>query len=258
MSNETVEQLTKELAEARQRIAEVEAELDVCYEKQENFNRALTQDLRGGLGLIVSFTQVLDEYHDRLSGEEVRHYLQIVGRKGHRTIAVIDDLLTVRTGPPPDREVDIVPLDMNGIVAEALAMLEYTIEEYHAKISLPSSWPPALGNAPWIEEVWANYISNAIKYGGDPPVVELGAVDQRDGTVRFWVRDNGDGMTQDERDRLFTPFAQMEQDTSEGYGLGLVIVQRIMEKLGGQVGVESTGLPGQGCIFYFTLPSAKL
>ena len=92
MSNETVEQLTKELAEARQRIAEVEAELDVCYEKQENFNRALTQDLRGGLGLIVSFTQVLDEYHDRLTGEEVRNYLKIVGRKGHRTIAVIEGI----------------------------------------------------------------------------------------------------------------------------------------------------------------------
>ena len=258
MSNETIEQLSNELAEARQRVAALEAELDVCYEKQENFSRALTQELRGGLGLIVSFTQVLDEYQDRLTDKESRHYLKIIGRKGHRTIAVIDDLLSVRTGPPPDREVDIAALDMNSVVAEALTMLEYNIEEYHAKINLPASWPPSLGNAPWIEEVWANYISNAIKYGGRPPTVELGAVKQRDGMVRFWVRDNGDGMTQQERDRLFTPFAQLEQDHTEGYGLGLVIVQRIMEKLGGQVGVESTGLPGQGCIFYFTLPSAKL
>jgi signal transduction histidine kinase len=260
MGNEdkTREQLADELDEARQRLTELEAELGVCYEQQETFGRALAQELRGGLGLIISFAQVLDEYQDMLTSKESRRYLQVIARKGHKTIEVIDELLSVQTGPPPDREIEITPLDTSSVVAEAIEMLDYMIQEHRARITLPKNWPMALGYAPWIEEVWANYISNAIKYGGSPPRIELGATEQEDGSVRFWVRDNGDGLPPDRRRRLFTPFAQLDQEPTEGYGLGLVIVQRIMGKLGGKVGVESEGLPGKGCEFYFTLPGARL
>ncbi len=70
--------------------------------------------------------------------------------------------------------------------------------------------------------------------------------------IRFWVRDNGHGLTLDEQERLFTPFERLHQVRVEGHGLGLSIVRRIVEKLGGQVGVES--VVGQGSVFYFTLP----
>jgi signal transduction histidine kinase len=70
------------------------------------------------------------------------------------------------------------------------------------------------------------------------------------------VRDNGDGLTSEEQSRLFTPFTRLDQARARGYGLGLSIVRRIAEKLGGQVGVESDGAPGQGSTFYFTLPAA--
>jgi signal transduction histidine kinase len=70
--------------------------------------------------------------------------------------------------------------------------------------------------------------------------------------VSFWVRDNGLGLTVEAQKKLFTPFTRLEQMHTQGYGLGLSIVQRIIEKLGGQVGVESE--PGQGSTFFFTLP----
>jgi signal transduction histidine kinase len=82
--------------------------------------------------------------------------------------------------------------------------------------------------------------------------VELGATVQADDRVRFWVRDNGEGMTEDERARLFTPFTRLHQVKAEGHGLGLSIVRRIVDKLGGDVGVESE--PGAGSTFFFTLP----
>ncbi len=110
----------------------------------------------------------------------------------------------------------------------------------------------ALGYGPWVEEVWANYLSNAIQYGGRPPRVELGATEQADGMVRFWVRDNGPGLTPEEQARLFTPFTRLDQVRAKGHGLGLSIVRRIVEKLGGQVGVESE--VGRGSVFTFTLP----
>ncbi len=74
------------------------------------------------------------------------------------------------------------------------------------------------------------------------------------GTARFWVRDNGDGIAPDDQARLFVPFTRLDQARAQGHGLS--VVGRIVEKLGGQVGVESTGQPGQGCTFYFTLPVA--
>ena len=102
--------------------------------------------------------------------------------------------------------------------------------------------------------MWANYLSNAIKYGGAPAIITLGAGPAEPGFVRFWVRDNGPGLSMDQQSQLFTPFTRLHTDRADGQGLGLSIVQRIIEKLGGSVGVES--IPGQGSTFYFTLPAA--
>ena len=140
---------------------------------------------------------------------------------------------------------------MASIVTEAQGRLAYLIEEHQAEIISPDTWPVALGYGPWVEEVWVNYLSNAIKYGGQPPRVELGATEQADGMVRFWVRDNGPGLAPREQARLFTPFTQLAQFRPKGHGLGLSIVRRIVEKLGGQVGVESE--MGWGSVFTFTL-----
>ena len=72
--------------------------------------------------------------------------------------------------------------------------------------------------------------------------------------VRFWVRDNGAGITPEDQVRLFIPFTRLSQASVGGHGLGLSIVRRIVEKLGGQVWVESQA--GQGSVFSFTLPGA--
>jgi signal transduction histidine kinase len=109
-----------------------------------------------------------------------------------------------------------------------------------------------MGHGPWVEQVWINYISNALKYGGSPPYVELGAAAQSDGMVRFYVHDNGQGISPEEQAQLFQEFIRLGQTRAGGHGLGLSIVRRIVEKLGGEVGVESE--IGQGSIFSFTLP----
>ena len=124
-----------------------------------------------------------------------------------------------------------------------------------------------LGHPAWVEEVWVNYISNACKYGGidgQPPRIELGAdpigSENTAGITvfRFWVRDYGPGIAPEDQARLFTPFTRLDQVRVRGYGLGLSIVRRIVEKLGGEVGVQSDGVPGAGCEFSFTLPAAYL
>jgi two-component system sensor histidine kinase/response regulator len=127
----------------------------------------------------------------------------------------------------------------------------HMIKESEAEILEPDTWPTALGYGPWVEEIWVNYISNGIKHGGQPPRVQLDATLVSNGCVRFWVRDNGHGLTREEQGQLFTPFTRLSQVRATGHGLGLSIVRRIVEKLGGEVGIES--LVGDGSIFSFTL-----
>jgi signal transduction histidine kinase len=147
-------------------------------------------------------------------------------------------------------EIEVEPLDMGSIVSEVCDRLADSVKKSQAEMILPPEWPVAVGRGAWIEEVWVNYISNAIKYGEQPPCVELGS-DVETGTVRFWVRDNGPGLSAEDQASLFTPFERLHQVRAEGHGLGLSIVRRIVEKLGGQVGVDSQ--VGAGSTFWFRL-----
>ncbi|MCK4317025.1 MAG: HAMP domain-containing histidine kinase, partial [Anaerolineae bacterium] len=171
-------------------------------------------------------------------------------QNGRKMSSIIDGLLLL--AGVRKMEAELGPLDMASIVAEAQQRLAHMIEEHQAEIVLPAAWPVALGYGPWVEEMWANYLSNAIKHGGRPPRVELGATVQSDGMVCFWVRDNGSGITPEEQARLFTPFTHFDQVSTKGHGLGLSIVRRIVEKLGGQAAVETE--IGRGSVFTFTLP----
>ena len=97
-------------------------------------------------------------------------------------------------------------------------------------------------------------ISNAVKYGGNPPTIEIGAEQLDDKHARYWIKDNGKGLLPAQQSKLFIPFNRLPQTSQlEGHGLGLSIVQKIIEKLGGEVGV--TSIVGEGSTFNFTLPT---
>jgi two-component system sensor histidine kinase/response regulator len=203
------------------------------------------------LGIIVGFADWAKKDHATMPDEELQECLHAISQNGRRMNSIIEGLLLL--AGVRKMEGEMRPLDMADIVAEAQQRLAHIVEAHQAKIILPDTWPVALGCGPWVEEVWANYLSNAIKYGGRPPRVELGATVRSDGMVRFWVRDNGPGISAEAQARLFTPFTRLDQVRAQGQGLGLSIVRRIVEKLGGQVGVESE--VGRGSVFSFTLPS---
>jgi signal transduction histidine kinase len=251
---------------AQQEIAErkqAQEEREKLIEEVDAFAHTVAHDLKSPLFTLASFAEVLAEDYATLPEEEIRDYLQTIVRGGHKASSIVDELLLL-TGVRKMEEVEMRPLDMASIVADAQQRMALMIEKYQAEIILPNAWPVALGYGPWVEEVWVNYLSNAIKYGGQPPRVELGASppsvppasegEAKGGRmVRFWVRDNGPGLTLEERVRLFTPFTRLDQVHTKGHGLGLSIVRRIVEKLGGQVGAESEA--GQGSVFAFTLPA---
>jgi PAS domain S-box-containing protein len=239
--------------QAEEALRQYTLELQARNEELDAFAHTVAHDLKNPLGRIVGFAELLEEDYAKLPDEELRHYLHMIAQNGRKMSNIIDELLLLSSVRQTE-EAEMKPLDMARIVSEAQGRLADLIEKHQAEIILPESWPLALGHASWVEEVWVNYLSNAIQYGGQPPRIELGATGQADGNVRFWVRDNGAGFKPEERTHLFTPFTQLAPVRAEGHGLGLSIVRRIVERLGGQVGVESQ--IGQGSIFTFTLPAA--
>jgi signal transduction histidine kinase len=230
------------------------------YEEREKlvkeldaFARTVAHDLKSPLAVIYGYSLLLKEDYDHLPFDQVKESVDILFQTSEKMANIVDELLMLASVRRME-DVPIAPLKMAEVVAGARSRLLSQIHDSRATITAPEQWPTAAGYGPWVEEVWANYISNAIKYGGTPPVIELGADVQPDGMIRFWVRDNGQGITPDKQSKLFTEFSRLHNVRVEGYGLGLSIVQRIIARLGGQVSVESEA--GTGSTFSFTLPAA--
>lgn len=245
--NEQLQERTLQLEERTKELEQRHKELDA-------FAHTVAHDLKGPLGGIIGLIDILVETCPTDSPPPA-HWLkrfQLVQQNGQEAINIIDALLLL-AGVSRTGRVEISPLDMSRIVHKVIEQrLVYMIKEYQGDMKKPATWPIAQGYAPWVEEIWINYLSNGLKYGGQPPRLELGADMLDSGMIRFWVRDNGKGLTDKEQAQLFTPFTRLQQKGVEGHGLGLSIVQQIAEKLGGKVGVTSE--MGQGSLFYFTLP----
>ncbi len=218
----------------------------------DSYAHVVAHDLKNPIGVIAGYNDLLaTSLEDRLSDEE-RGFLASTEKGCEKMTQIINALLLLasvrKTG-----HVSSEPLDMSKIVGEARQRLLNLIDEAGAEVVLPERWPQAVGHPAWVEEVWTNYISNAIKYGGSPPRIELGAEHDGNDRVHFWVRDNGLGLSEEQIGKLFEEFSRVEPTKADGHGLGLSIVKRIVEKLGGEVRVMST--PGEGSTFGFTLPT---
>ncbi len=216
------------------------------------FAQTVAHDLKTPLTSIMGYAEMLADEFETLSEHDRRRFLWIIHHESRQMDRIIHEMLLFAS-VREQRDVPRRPLNMAFIVTTALGRMSYLITERHAEIHTPDgNWPIAQGYAPWVEEVWVNYLSNALKYGGTPPQIALGATVQPDGMVRFWVRDNGPGIVPEDQARIFEQFTRLHKIRASGYGMGLSIVKRIVEKLGGSVGVDSA--PGEGSTFYFTLP----
>ncbi|MCI0714470.1 MAG: PAS domain S-box protein [Chloroflexi bacterium] len=228
-----------------------ELEREQLLQDLDAFSHTVAHDLKSPLAIAIGYSEILSETLD-LTEDEHRMFKHVL-RASHQMRRIIDELLKFAS-LQRQYEIDFEPVEMRPVVNSTLDRMMYEIEKYKATIRLPSTFPPALGYAPWIEEIWANYISNAIKYGGRPPIVTIGAEVMPDGMVRYWVKDNGRGIDPEDQDKLFREFIRLGKIRVKGSGLGLSICKRIARHLGGDVGLEST--LDEGSLFWFKLPKA--
>lgn len=242
----------------RQEVQQKANELDILQRRQarliadlDAFAHTVSHDLRGPLTAITGFAELLLADETAKLNESQRESLSYILQSGQKMVRIIEELMLlagVRRQTVTPR-----PMDMARVLAEVKIRVGPALAEAGAELVEPQSWPAALGHAPWVEEAWANYISNAVKYCGSPPRIAVGADVLAGGRVRFWVRDNGPGVPAERVPTLFGEHAQAS-GAARGHGLGLAIVRRIMERLNGDVGYEPA--PGGGSSFSFTLPAA--
>ncbi len=247
--NSALEREIHKRKDAEMRLQQHVAQLEEYNAELDAFARTVAHDLREPLNALVGYAELMasDSGLDADHREAASAILSAGTAMGRITDAL---LLLARVR---DTEVVLEPLDMAEVVATSKQRLVHALRSAGAELSVADTWPESLGYSPWVEQVWTNYISNAIKYGGRPPIIELGWAQRSGGMVAFWTRDNGPGITEAQRERLFIEFSQLHRESARGHGLGLSIVRRIVEKLGGEVGV--TGDSGGGSTFWFTLRS---
>lgn len=244
------------LADRTMELQQQTTELEQRNMELDAFAHTVAHDLKTPLTGVIGITQLLQADSENYSclDADFINQLHLLEAAGDQMVNIIDVLLLL-AGVSRQIVVPIQTLDMENIVKNVMDSQSFIIKQYQGEIILPSHWLTAQGYPPWVKEVWMNYLTNALKYGGRPPHLEFGSDLQTESMVRFWVRDNGQGLTSEAQAKLFTPFSRLHQRRVEGHGLGLSIVKHIVEKLGGQVGIES--VPSQGSLFYFTLPKGE-
>jgi len=219
------------------------------------YSHTVAHDLKNPLAVLMGFADLLEHEFTTMDPEDVVQYLQTVGRTADKMINIIDELLLL--AQMRHATIDFKPIQIELIVRDAIARIRYMAVQQNALIIFDeqANFPEIITYGPWIEAALTNYISNAIKYGGNPPEVEIGVTEIKKGWIRLWVRDNGAGIPEDKIGRLFDEFDRLEEARKEGQGIGLSIVKRIMDKLGGDVHVSSE--MGQGSIFSLLIPPTQ-
>jgi PAS domain S-box-containing protein len=201
-------------------------------EDTDSFTFGVAHDLKNPLSLILGYADLVQSDAEHMTGDELRKCMNSILFNGRKMISIINSLLllaSVRREP-----VHFEALNMQSIVTDALRRLRKSIEQAGITVKLPDRWYQASGHAPWIEEVWVNYIGNAVKYAGKGCHIGIEAVCLDDGRLRYSVTDDGPGIPADRLDELFVPFSRLSRVNTEGHGLGLSIVKLIIEKSGGR------------------------
>jgi signal transduction histidine kinase len=209
----------------------------------------VSHDLRTPLGGIVNTGELLKDIltEKEPAAAELTDSLFTSVDEMSKLIGQIRFVTKASAEPKPKERVN-----MAEIVAGVLQRLESRVLKKSATITEPNSWPEVNGVADWLEFIWWNLVANALQHAGEKPQIELIWRQEKDG-FRFQVCDSGGGVPAEVRAKLFQPFDSLHQPDST-YGLGLSVVQRLVDLQGGNCGYEPNS-KGGSC-FFFILPAA--
>lgn len=231
------------------------AELTQVNRELDAFAYTISHDLRAPLRSMHGYADALVEDYGASLPEEGRGFTQRIVAAADRMENLIQDILTYSR--LARGEVNLRPVALEQIVHQVLAHSEQMVSEAHAEIEVERPLPSVKAHPPTLVQAVENLISNAIKFvpPGNRPYIRIRAERQAN-RVRLWFEDNGIGIDPAHQERVFQPFQRLHGvEAYPGTGIGLAIVRRSLERMGGECGVISK--PGEGSRFWIELPAAE-
>ena len=249
--------LEREIAERKRAEQEIERradELGAVNKELEAFSYSVSHDLRAPLRAMQGFAQALNEdFADRL-GPVAQDYTRRIVAAACRMDTLIQDLLAYSR--LSRAQMLLQPLDLRSVMAQIRTHTEgeFRDREASVEVAIPEAFPHVMAHPTTLVQVVTNLLTNAVKFVGSGvrPHVRVWA-EERDEWGRLWVEDNGIGIAPEHHDRIFRVFERLHgSEMYPGTGIGLAIVAKGTERMGGRAGVEST--PGKGSKFWIELP----
>ncbi|HUG38137.1 MAG TPA: PAS domain S-box protein [Candidatus Limnocylindrales bacterium] len=243
-----IRRLSDELRQQLERLEEANAELKA-------FSYTVAHDLRAPLRAIQGFAQALREDHIEHLDEEALDYTSRMSAAAARMDRLIQDLLEYSR--LTQSELELAPVELDRAVSDALEQVDARIRESGAALDIPSGLPVAIAHERTLVQVFANLLANGLTFvaEGVRPSLRV-SHEGGNGTVRVWVEDDGIGISAEHQERIFRVFERLHGTESyPGTGIGLAIVRKAMERMGGRAGVEST--VAQGSRFWIELAAAE-
>lgn len=250
--NTMADRVSQSHAQLEAQVAERTAALRDSMQELEAFSYTVSHDLRAPLRAMQGFAQALLEDYGGVLDDAGRDYARRVVDASKRMDVLIQDLLGYSRLSREQLSLGSVNLDH--VIHEVTREVEGDLKRRGGKLEIAAPLGSVHGNARLVQQILMNLVGNAVKFVpvGQGPFVRVRA-EARDGVRRLWVEDNGIGIEAEHLQRIFRVFERLHGgETYPGTGIGLAIVRRGAERMGGAVGVEST--PGQGSRFWVDLP----
>jgi signal transduction histidine kinase len=224
-------------------------------EDKNRFLSIVSHDIRGAFGNVVSVSKLLADAPEAVDSQEANGLLRDLGIEAEHMIALAQNLLNTESIERGELRLEIEAIELKEIVAFSLQAHQLAAHAKEMACTVEGEASPALGDRTACRQILNNLVSNAVKYSPRGSEIRIRLENHHPDKVRVSVYDQGPGLSEADQKRLFQPFLRLSTKSTaneHSVGLGLSIVKRMAEAMGG--GVECESSPGHGAVFHILLP----